>query len=142
MTRRRSQGPVVLLPWEQRRAWFAELVVGRRWRGALGIAAVVFALVAVWRFAGHRARVRVTRATIAEVQRAMELFRTEVGRCPRSVVELVHPPRAGAGYLVEVPMDAWGRPLYVRCPGDRPGDAGVVVSAGPSGSFSIEDSVM
>jgi len=70
------------------------------------------------------------------------LFRAEVGRCPHSTVELVHPPRAAAQYLTEVPSDGWGRPLHVRCPGRLPGDPADVVSGGPSGSFSIDDSIM
>ena len=86
--------------------------------------------------ADARARVRATRAGIAEVQRAVTAFRAEMGRCPRSTTELVHPPRVGARYLLEVPIDGWGRELYVRCPSPHDPNAAEVVSAGPSGSFS------
>lgn len=132
----------MLLPWERRSAWLSDLGSGRRWRAALLPLVVAGTLAGTWRFADQRARVRTTRAGIAEVQRAVALFRAEVGRCPHSTVELVHPPRAAAQYLTEIPSDGWGRPLHVRCPGTRPGDPADVISGGANGSFSIDDSVM
>ena len=57
-------------------------------------------------------------------------------------VELVHPPKAGAHYLNELPVDGWGRPLYVRCPGSTSHDVAEVISAGPSGSFMQDDHVL
>lgn len=132
----------VLLPWEHRRTWLGALVPGQRWRGMLVAAALGAAVIIVWRFADHRARLRATRASIAEVQRAVAAFRAEMGRCPHAVVELLHPPRAAAHSLTEVPTDGWGRPLHVRCPGQRPGDPAEVISAGPGGSFAINDSIL
>lgn len=142
LRRKRRPGTSVLLPWESRQAGLSDLASGRRWRAILAPLAIVLALVGTWRFADHQSRVRVTRAGIAEVQRAVALFRAEVGRCPHSTVELVHPPRAAAQYLTEVPIDGWGRPLYVRCPGLRPADPAEVISGGPAGRFSIKDIVM
>ena len=84
---------------------------------------------------------RTTRAAIAEVQRAVAAFRAETGRCPRSTVELVHPPRAAAHYLSELPTDGWGQPLHVQCPGWSNPDAAEVVSAGPSGSLWRGDNI-
>ena len=68
-------------------------------------------------------------------------FVAELGRCPRSAVELVHPPKTGAHYLDELPTDGWGNALYIRCPGGDGKDVAEIVSAGPSASFLDDDNV-
>jgi hypothetical protein len=132
----------VLLPWERRRSFAAGLFSLRRWRAFVLWGLLGALLFAAFRVADARARVRVTRANIAEVERAVAAFRAEMGRCPRNETELVHPPRGAARYLNEVPTDAWGRELYVRCPSTVDPSSAEVVSAGPSGSFSIDDNVL
>jgi hypothetical protein len=57
------------------------------------------------------------------------------------MTELVHPPRSGVRYLDEEPLDAWGQPLWVRCPGRYDEDDADVVSAGPSGNFLNDDNI-
>ncbi len=141
MSRRRKSQPI-LLPWERESAWLAELVSGRRWRTVLLAACFLGAVVFAYRSADRHARIRATRAAIAETERAVELFVAELGRCPRSTFELVHPPKTGAHYLHAAPIDGWGRPLYVRCPGQDPKDLAEVVSAGPSGSFLRDDHIL
>lgn len=132
----------VYLPWEQRYTWVAELASGRIWR-PLSLAVLIFGSIGlVWSVAAHRSRVRVTRAAIAEVQRAVAAFRSELGRCPRSTVELVHPPKASARYLNELPTDGWGRALYVRCPHRYDPNTAEVISAGPNGSFLDDDNIL
>lgn len=132
----------MLLPWEGRSAFLAELVSGRRWRSVFLIMLGASFLVLCYRVADERARHRVTRAAIAEVVRAVRAFRAELGRCPRSTVELVHPPRAGAEYLHELPEDGWGHALRVQCPGRVHPDGSDVISAGPSGDWGTDDNVM
>jgi hypothetical protein len=90
---------------------------------------------------GRRADILATRATLSEVSSAAESFVHDVGRCPRSLNELVHPPRSGVLYLHELPSDAWGRGLYLGCSGGSPPEI-EVLSAGPSGSFLDDDNVM
>jgi hypothetical protein len=141
MAGKSKQQSDVLLPWERRNAWLAELASGRRWRALLLVLVAAAALLTLYNAALRRERIRLTRAAIAEVQRAVALFRAEVGRCPRSTVELVHPPRAAAQYLNVLPDDGWGRQLLVRCPGREDRNSAEVVSAGPSGSFSVDDNV-
>ena len=138
---RRRAMPSILLPWERRRAWLSELRTMRHWRSLLLLAAGAATIAGAWAVADTRARVRTTRAAIAEVKRAVTAFRAEMERCPKSKTELVHPPRAGAQYLTDIPTDGWGRELLVRCP--APGDptGAEVISAGPSGSFSIDDNL-
>jgi type II secretory pathway pseudopilin PulG len=142
MIRRRYKASPIRLPWERESVWLAELLSGRRWW--LLIASVLLAgfVVLAYRAADERARTRATRAAIAEAHRAVAAFVAELGRCPHSAVELVHPPKAGAHYLNELPVDGWGRPLYVRCPGEDPRHVAEVISAGPSGSFLLDDHVL
>jgi type II secretory pathway pseudopilin PulG len=141
MAGKTQQRSDVRLPWERRSAWLSQLASGRRWRAlllALCLAAVMFGL---YTAARRRERIRLTRAAIAEVQRAVAVFRAKVGRCPRSTVELVHPPRAAAQYLDVLPDDGWGRQLLVRCPGRVDRNSAEVISSGPSGSFSVDDNI-
>ncbi len=135
------RGRAIFLPWERRGAWLREMLFARRWKLVLGIAAGVAAVWLVWTTADRRSRERATREAIAQVQRAVGRFRAEIGRCPRSVGELVHPPRADARYLDSMPEDGWGTQLYVRCPGRHDPDGADVISAGPSGSFLDDDNI-
>ena len=77
---------------------------------------------------------------IAQLKRALDRFRTEIGRCPTSDMELLHPPTTRARYLSSMPRDGWGRPLAMRCPGYFDEDP-EVLSAGPSGSFLTDDNI-
>ena len=140
--RKKRSGPSVVLPWERRGAWLGGLGSARRFRGLLLAAGALGCAGGALNIADHRARVRATRAGIAEVQRAVAAFRAEVGRCPRSSVELVHPPKAGAKYLDEIPSDGWGHELYVRCPGRGDPSGAEVISAGPSGSLLQDDNIL
>jgi hypothetical protein len=138
---RRSRRSGIALPWEDRGAWLRELLMGRRWRGLVLVILFVAGGALVFRAAQHRERVRETRIAIADVKRSIGAFRAELGRCPRSTVELVHPPSPGTRHLAEMPRDAWGRDLHVRCPGRYDPHGADVISAGPSGSFFVDDNV-
>ena len=130
--KRRRRG--IALPWEHRGGWARRLLAGPRWKILL-LGLVVTGLgVLVFRSAEQRSRERETYIAIAEVRRAIDDFRAEVGRCPRSTVELVHPPRSRTRYLRAMPRDGWGHNLWVRCPGHDDPEHADVISAGPSGS--------
>lgn len=132
----------VLLPWERRSAWLGRIALSRYVAFSLGALLLCGVLTLAYRAAEERARLRTTRASIAEARRAVTAFVAELGRCPHSMVELLHPPKAGADYLTEVPVDGWGRKLYIRCPGPRPDEVAEVISAGPSGSFLADDHIL
>lgn len=132
----------ILLPWERRNAWLGGIALGRHGALLLLAAALIGSLSFAYSAAERRARVRATRAAIAESRRAVTAFVAELGRCPHSITELLHPPKAGADYLTEVPVDGWGRKLYIRCPGQRPDDVAEVIAAGESGSFLVDDHVL
>ena len=131
----------IALPWERRGAWIGQLFTRRRFGAVVGTALAIAAVVGLWRTADQRARIQATRAAIAITRQGAAEFREDLGRCPHSTVELVHPPRTGVHYLAELPVDGWGRPLYVRCPGAADPETIDVVSAGPSGDFFADDNV-
>jgi len=83
---------------------------------------------------------RNTRVAIAQVKQAINRFRTDVGRCPSSNTELLHPPLSQKHYLDNLPTDGWERPLHIRCPGHFE-DQADVISAGPSGSLLEDDNI-
>jgi len=137
--RKRSRG--IALPWEGRGSWLRQLLAGPRWKVLLLLALAGGLTLTFWDAAEERGRIRATHAAIAEVKRAIGQFRTDMGRCPHSTVELVHPPRSRSHYLRQMPPDGWGRSLYVRCPGHDDPDEADVISAGPSGDFFIDDNL-
>ena len=139
MARRRKLG--LSLPWEQRGSGAMRLLAGPRWKIAVLLASVLLVIAVLWRSADRRYRIEQTRGAIATVHRAIGDFQSDIGRCPRSTTELVHPPRSGTRYLRRAPKDGWGRDLHVQCPGHFNPDGADVVSAGPSGSFHEDDNV-
>ena len=131
----------VAMPWEGRSAWARQLLAGKRWKLLLLFLALVWIGYEVYATGERTRRVRQTYGMIAEVRKAIARFQLEVGRCPRSMTELVHPPRSRSRYLREVPKDGWGRAIWVRCPAHDDPDGVDVLSAGPSGSFTVDDNL-
>jgi len=141
MAKRRRRGSSISLPWERRGAWLREIMSGRRWRLVILGVVVTLGLLLVARSADRRQRERETRAAISEIKRGIAAFRADMGRCPQTLNELLHPPRSGRRYLRHIPVDGWGRAFWVRCPGRYDPDGADVVSAGPSGSFLEDDNL-
>jgi len=118
----------VFFPWERRRGVFG--ILGRA-RVRLVVAVVVALLLVVWiRSREERAAgVRATRATITTAHYAVSAFRADhSGACPKELAELV-----AGGYASEVPLDAWGRPLRLTCPGRRDPRGFDLMCDGPDG---------
>ncbi|MCA9617260.1 MAG: type II secretion system protein GspG [Sandaracinus sp.] len=138
MVRRKSGA--VALPWEKRGTW-RQLFGGSRWRIGLAALVLVGIVVGLVRFSERRRAERETRLVVGEVRHAAGLFRAHAGRCPASIDELVHPPRTAPRFLRRAPTDGWGHRLFLRCPGRFDPDSVDVVSAGPSGSFFVDDNV-
>ena len=138
---RKNRTANVTLPWERRGNTVRQLFRGSRLRGLVVLAISIGCAGWIYRVADTRSRERSTRVAIHEVQRAIGLFQAQVGRCPRSTTELVHPPRSRTRYLRALPKDGWGRPLWVRCPAHDDPDGSDVISAGQSGSFFVDDNI-
>ena len=136
MPRKRNK---ISLPWERRTRFSGLRSV--KWRWLLAAALGLFLMVAFIKDGTQRQAHRQTTTTIDVTKRAVENFRKDIGRCPNSLVELLHPPILGARYLDKAPRDAWGRLIRVRCPGHFDKHTADVISAGPSGSFLNNDNI-
>jgi hypothetical protein len=139
--RSRKRSPRLPLPWERENSPFRTLFSGRRLFPLVVVLGLASLLGGAYWFGGRRADVRATRASLAEVSEAADAFVRDIGRCPRNLNELVHPPRSGVRYLGEMPTDAWGRSIHLACNGSAPPTI-EVLSAGPNGSFLDDDNLM
>ncbi len=118
----------VFFPWERRKGVFG--VLGRA-RVRLVVAAIAAVMLLFWIHAREEkaAAVRATRATMDGAYRAVASFRADnAGQCPRELGDLVV-----RGYAREVPVDAWGHPLRLTCPGRRDPQSFEISSDGPDG---------
>lgn len=118
----------VFFPWERRRGVYG--VIGR---ARVRIVASVIAVVTVLAFMHSReersAGIRSTRASITTMYRAVSAYRADHAMgCPRELGELV-----AGGYARDVPVDAWGKPLRLTCPGRRDPRGFEIASDGPDG---------
>ena len=134
MARRRRER-AILFPWERRRGLSA-----LPWARTRPLVAGVVTVVVI-AFFGARERdktgTRATRATMMVVRQGIDEFRADHdSRCPDSFDKL----RQG-GYLRAEPVDAWGRPLTLMCPGRRDPESYDLFSYGASGDMRGLDRV-
>lgn len=127
MAKRRRVSSIVL-PWERRGGLVRRLGLAR-----LGPFLVAVGILGLLVLIGVRERqrtgVRATRASLLVVRHALDSFRADnEGRCPKRLDDLRE-----AGYLAEVPGDAWGRPLRLTCPGRKDPYGYDLSSDGPDG---------
>lgn len=119
--------PRVFFPWERRRGALA--VVQSRGRLAVAMVVTVAAVLLLVGREGQAARVRATRASLSATSRAVASYRADHGgACPRSLGDLVT-----GRYARDVPVDAWGHPLRLTCPGRRDPERFDLSSDGPDG---------
>jgi general secretion pathway protein G len=126
MKRRRDSK--VFFPWERRRGIFG--VIGRaRVRVVLGASIALAIVVGIHGREEKAAGIRATRASITTMYHAVASYRADHGSaCPRELAELVT-----GGYVRDLPVDAWGRPLRLTCPGRTDPQRFEVASDGPDG---------
>jgi general secretion pathway protein G len=127
-TTSRRPEPLVFFPWEKRRGLVGAF--GRRRAGVvLSMVAVLGVLSAIYELRERSAAVRATRATITTTSRALYAYRADHGgACPRKLSDL-----ATGSYVREEPLDAWGRPLRLTCPGRKDPIGFDLSSDGPDG---------
>ncbi len=118
----------VFFPWERRTGVFG--VLGRaRWGLLTGVSLAVLIVLGLRSREERAAAIRATRAQITTLHRAVWGFRADhPGQCPKELAELV-----AGGYARAVPVDAWGRPLRLTCPGRRDPRGFDITSDGPDG---------
>jgi general secretion pathway protein G len=124
----RREESKILFPWERRRGLRS---VFRSHRGRQLL--FVVACLAAFGWLRHRdatsRAIRQTRQVIAVATAGIDAWRADhEGTCPSSFTDLV-----SRGYLYELPVDAWGQPLRMTCPGRATRDRFEVVSDGPDG---------
>lgn len=118
----------VFFPWERRRGLFG--VLGRaRVRLVAAVVLVLAFILWIRSREEHAAGIRATRATLTSAHRSVAAFRADHGgACPKEMGELVV-----GGYAADIPVDAWGRPLRLTCPGRRDPHGFDLSSDGPDG---------
>jgi general secretion pathway protein G len=128
MLRSPTESRRVFFPWERKRGALG--VLGRaRTRLIVGAGLLLFGLVAVRQREEKLASIRATRASIDVADRSVMSYRADhAGACPRDLSELV-----ASGYARDLPVDAWGRPLRLTCPGLHDPRGFDVSSDGPDG---------
>lgn len=100
-----------------------------RGRLSLAVLLVLVLIVVVVRRESHASAVRATRASISDASRGVAAYRAaNGGKCPPTIDDV-----ARSGYLLDVPMDGWSRPLRLVCPGRKDPKGFDVVSDGPDG---------
>ena len=115
-------------PWEHRGGLFRRLGLYRL-RPLLAVTSAIALLVLVVVRERDAAGVRRTRSILLDVRGALDAYLADhQGRCPESFAALEDYSK-----IHGVPRDAWGRPLTLICPGSEPGEAYVLMSAGPDG---------
>jgi general secretion pathway protein G len=125
---RKSSSRTIYLPWERRGGFVRRLGLSRARPFALGLS-VLAILVLFGMRERDRTGQRATRASLLVVRRALDAYRADHdGKCPLKLEEL-----ETGGYLLDVPNDAWGRPLRLTCPSRRPSLAYDLLSDGPDG---------
>lgn len=135
MARRRSREQTIFFPWE-RRVGILRLPWVRA-RPLLAALAMMVLLTALGIRERTRTGVRTTRATLLVVREAIDAYRADHDRrCPPSLEELRR-----AKYLGVAPLDAWGRPLQLTCPGRRDPEGYDLLSFGPSGNLNGLDRI-
>lgn len=100
----------------------------------------ILAGVAVVHFGGktEKASINATRASIAAICTAIDLFEVEKGKYPASITDLTVSSGDTPAYLRGgEPTDAWGNPFQFS----RSGGAYTVTSSGPDGQFGSGDDI-
>ena len=104
----------IFFPWERRGGLFRAFRL-QRLRPFLAAAAVVALIGVIWVRERTATGIRVTRTTMADVSRSLDLYLADHGgQCPRRFEQL-QPYGRSKG----TPRDAWGNPLRLTCPSPK-----------------------
>jgi general secretion pathway protein G len=136
MARRRQREQTIWFPWERGGGFWRRSGISRARPFAAAIAMIVLVL-ALGARERRKVGVRSTRATLSVVHAGVDAYRADhERRCPPTLAAL-----RTAGYLAIDPIDAWGKPLRLTCPGRRSADGYDLMSDGPDGEMGGLDRV-
>ena len=128
MARSRSPASSILFPWEGRTGL-------TRFLRAHRVRPIVFLVLALTLFGVIASRerkssgIRQTRATLLALRPALDAYLAENdGACPGSLDRVLD-----YSSFRKAPLDAWGQPLRLVCPGRREGERYELSSDGPDG---------
>jgi len=136
MARRRPREQTIFFPWERGGGLFRKsgLTRARPFAAAIGMMLLLLLLGARER---RKTGIRATRATLGVVHEAVARYRADhERRCPASL-----PALKKEGYLAVEPVDAWGHPLRLTCPGRKDPEGYDLMSDGPDGEMGGLDRV-
>jgi general secretion pathway protein G len=126
--RKRPREQTIFFPWERSKGLFAGRGIARAKPFAAALA-MILVLVALGARERRRTGIRSTRATLGVVAAAIDAYRADhEKKCPERLDLL-----KAEVYLVIDPIDAWGRPLRLVCPGRKNTDGYDLMSDGPDG---------
>jgi general secretion pathway protein G len=132
---RRKREQTIFFPWE-RRGGLLE-VPWLRSRALLAGLAMMLVLLLFGVRERHVIGERSTRARMLVVREAIDAYRADnESSCPDALASL-----KDQGYLEVDPVDAWGRPLILTCPGRRNPGSYDLVSYGATGDMRGLDRV-
>jgi general secretion pathway protein G len=126
--RKRAREQTIFFPWERPTSLFGGRGLGRAKPFAAAVLMIVVLLLLGAR-ERRRTGIRSTRATLGVVAAAVDAYRADhEKKCPERIVAL-----KAEGYLAIEPIDAWGRPFRLVCPGRKNPDSYDLMSDGPDG---------
>lgn len=134
--RRKPREQTIFFPWERPGSFVKRLGLSRA-----RILVAFAGFVGMFVLLGMRERdaigVRQTRATIGVVAKGVDKYRADhEGKCPANLADLEKD-----GYIAFAPIDAWGQPLRLLCPGFSNTSGYDLLSDGPDGAFGGLDRV-
>lgn len=126
MARRRQREQTIFFPWERGGGGFWRRP-GSRARPVMAAVAMILLLLVLGARERRLVGIRSTQATLGVVHAAVGAYRADHQRnCPPSLQAL-----KAEGYLGVDPIDAWGRPLRLTCPGRKDPAGYELMSDGP-----------
>ncbi|MBK8251647.1 MAG: type II secretion system protein GspG [Polyangiaceae bacterium] len=135
-TRKRPREQTIFFPWERNQSFFGKRGVTRA-KPFVAALSMIVVLVLLASRERTRTGIRSTRATLGIVATAVDVYRADHERkCPEELKTL-----KTEGYLAIDPIDAWGRPLRLICPGRKNPDGYDLMSDGPDGLIGGLDRV-
>lgn len=127
----RSRAPSrssILFPWEGRTG-FVRFLRAHRVRPIVVLVLAVVLFGAIASRERQRSGIRQTRATLLAIRPAVDAYLAENdGACPDELERVLD-----YSAFRQLPVDAWGRPFRLLCPGRREGERYELSSDGPDG---------